>query len=138
MMIPTDPKEAANVGKQWGEAITDSVFGFSDDIKKVKAKNQATKARNELIKINNEVARNNNLLRQQAMRELADEQERQRMARMSPAQREAYKKAKAKAELDERNRKVEAENTKQIIIASLIGIFVLFAIGMGVLFVLRH
>jgi hypothetical protein len=137
-MIPTDPKEAANIGKQWGETITDSVFGFSDDIKKVKAKNQAIKARNELVKINNEIARNNNLLRQQAMKELADEQERQRMARMSPAQREAYKKAKAKAELDERNRKVEAENTKQIIIASLIGIFVLFAIGMGVLFVLRH
>jgi biotin carboxyl carrier protein len=137
-MIPTDPKEAANIGKQWGEVITDSVFGISDDLKKVKAKNQSIKARNELVKINNEIARNNNLLRQQAMKELADEQERQRMARMSPAQREAYKKAKAKAELDERNRRVEAENTKQIIIASLIGIFVLFAIGMGVLFVLRH
>ena len=137
-MIPTDPKEAANIGKQWGDVITDSVFGISDDLKKVKAKNQSIKARNELVKINNEVARNNNLLRQQAMRELADEQERQRMARMSPAQRDAYKKAKAKAELDERNRQVEAENTKQIIIASLIGIFVLFAIGMSVLFVLRH
>lgn len=137
-MIPTDPKEAAKIGKVFGEVITDSVFGIADDMKKVKAKNEATKARNELIKINNETIKNNNLLRQQAMRELADEQERQRMARMSPAQREAYKKAKAKAELDERNRKVEAENTKQIIIASLIGIFVLFAIGMGVLFVLRH
>ncbi len=75
-MIPTDPKEAAELGKKWGETITDSVFGFSDDIKKVKAKNQVTKARNELVKINNEIARNNNLLRQQAMKELADEQER--------------------------------------------------------------
>ena len=29
-MIPTDPKEAANIGKQWGEAITDSVsFGIT-------------------------------------------------------------------------------------------------------------
>jgi biotin carboxyl carrier protein len=136
-MIPTDPKEAANIGKQWGEVITDSVFGISDDLKKVKAKNQAIKARNELVKINNEVIRNNNLLRQQAMREIADEQERQRMARMSPAQKEAYKKAKAKAALEEHNRQVEAENTKQIIIASLIGVFVLIAIGMGILLVMR-
>ncbi len=28
-MIPTDPKEAAELGKKWGETITDSVFGFS-------------------------------------------------------------------------------------------------------------
>ena len=38
-MIPTDPKEAANLGKAWGEAVTDSVFGIADDMKKVKAKN---------------------------------------------------------------------------------------------------
>ena len=137
-MIPTDPKEAANIGKQWGEAITDSVFGISDDLKKVKAKNQAIKARNEIVKINNEIAKNNNLLRQQAMRELADEQERKRMAMMSPAQKEAYRKAKERAALEERNRKIDAENTKQIILASLIGIVVLFAIGMGILFYLRH
>ena len=116
-MIPTDPEEAAKLGKKWGEVATESIFGISDDLKKVKAKNQATKARNELVKINNEITRNNNLLRQQAMKELADEQERKRMAMMSPAQKEAYKKAKAKAELDARNRQIEAENTKQIIIA---------------------
>jgi Fe2+ transport system protein B len=137
-MIPTDPKEAANIGKQWGEAITDSVFGISDDLKKVKAKNQSIKARNEIVKINNEIARNNNLLRQQAMKELADEQERKRIAMMSPAQKEAYKKAKEKAALEERNRQIDAENTKQIILASLVGILIFFAIGMGILFYMRH
>lgn len=136
-MIPTDPKEAANIGKQWGEVITDSVFGISDDLKKVKAKNQAIKARNEIVKINNEIARNNNLLRQQAVKELADEQERKRIAMMSPAQKEAYKKAKVRAELEERNRQIEAENTKQIILASIFGIFVVFVIGIGILFLLR-
>jgi hypothetical protein len=136
-MIPTDPKEAANIGKQWGEVITDSVFGISDDLKKVKAKNQAIKARNEIVKINNEIARNNNLLRQQAVKELAEEQERKRMAMMSPAQKEAYRKAKERVALEERNKQINAENTKQIIIVSLISIFVLFALGLGILFVLR-
>ena len=128
-MIPTDPKDAANIGKAWGEAITDSVFGIADDMKKVKAKNVATKARNELVKINNDIAKNNALLRKQAMQELADEQERNRIARMSPSQREAYKKAKAKAELDERNRQIEAENTKQLIIALVILLVVAAVVG---------
>ena len=136
-MIPTDPKEAANLGKVWGEVITDSVFGIADDMKKVKAKNESIRARNELIKINNETVKNNRILQQQAMRELANEQERDRISRMSPAQREAYKKAKAKAALDERNRQIDAENTKQIIIASVIGVFVLAALGIGIFILLK-
>jgi len=119
-MIPTDPKEAANLGKVWGETLTDSVFGIADDIKKVKAKNQATAARNELVKINNEIAKNNALLRKQAMQELADEQERARMARMTPAQRQAYTAAKAAAKRAEHDREVESDNLKQYIWAGVI------------------
>ena len=119
-MIPTDPKEAAELGKAWGKTITDSVFGFSDDIRKVKAKNQATAARNELIKINNEIAKNNQLLRQQAMREIAEEQERQRIARMTPAQKQAYAAAKAQAARAARDREVESANLKQYIWAGVI------------------
>jgi hypothetical protein len=136
-MIPTDPKNAANIGKAWGEAITDSVFGIADDMKKVKAKNEAIRARNELVKINNETIKNNRILREQAMRELAAEQEAMTMARMSPAQREAFKKAKAKSALDARNRQIEKENTVQLIIASVIGIIVLAAIAFGILLVVR-
>jgi hypothetical protein len=136
-MIPTDPKDAAKLGKVWGEAITDSVFGIADDMRKVKAKNETIKARNELVKINNETVKNNRLLREQAMRELAAEQEAMSMARMSPAQREAYKKAKSKAALDARNKQIDKENTIQLIIASVIGVIALAAIAVGVMIVVR-
>ena len=137
-MIPLDPKNASNLGKAWGEAITDSVFGIADDMKKVKAKNIATKARNELITINNDIAKNNALLRKQAMQELAAEQEADRIARMNPAQREAYKKAKAKAALDERNRQIDAENTKQLIWAVVIVlVFLLIAGGIAFLVMMK-
>lgn len=135
-MIPTDPKEAANLGKVWGETLTDSVFGIADDLRKVKAKNQATAARNELVKINNEIAKNNQLLRQQAMREIAAEQEAQRIARMSPAQRQAYAKAKSQAAKAAHDREVEAENMKQYIWAGVILIALIAiagAIGIAVL-----
>jgi L-lactate utilization protein LutC len=135
-MIPTDPKEAANLGKVWGETLTDSVFGIADDLRKVKAKNQATAARNELVKINNEIAKNNQLLRQQAMREIAEEQERARIARMTPAQKQAYANAKARAAKAAHDREVEAENMKQYIWAGVILIALMAiagAIGIAVL-----
>ena len=138
-MIPTDPKEAANLGKVWGETLTDSVFGIADDIKKVKAKNQATAARNELIKINNEIAKNNQLLRQQAMKELAEEQERQRIARMTPAQKQAYAAAKAKAAKAERDRQVESENMKQYIWAGVILVaLIAIAVTIGIAVLRMH
>ena len=130
-----DPKDAANLGKVWGETVTDSVFGIAEDMKKVKAKNAATRARNELVQINNDVARNNALLRKQAMQEIAAEQERDRIAKMNPAQREAYKKAKARAALDAHNREIEAENTKQIVLAVVI-LIVFIAIAGGVAFLM--
>ena len=130
-MIPLDPKDAANLGKAWGETITDSVFGIADDMKKVKAKNIATKARNELVQINNDIAENNALLRKQAMQEIASEQERDRMAKMNPAQREAYKKSKARAALDAHNREIEAENAKQVVMAVVI-LVLLISIAAGV------
>ena len=120
MTIPLDPKNAQKLGQAWGGVITDSVFGIADDLKKVKAKNAATAQRNELIKINNEIAKNNALLRKQAMQELADEQERARMARMTPAQRQAYTAAKAAAKRAEHDREVESDNLKQYIWAGVI------------------
>ena len=132
-MLPTDPKEAAKLGKAFGETLSDSVFGIADDLRKVKAKNQAIAARNEIIKINNQIAKNNQLLRKQAMQELAAEQEAQALARMNPAQREAYKKAKAKAALDERNKQIDAENMRSYIIAGLI-ILALVAIAGAIAF----
>ena len=134
-MLPMDPKEAANIGKVWGDVVTDSMFGIADDMKKVKAKNIATKARNELVQINNDIAKNNALLRKQAMQEIASEQERDRIARMNPAQREAYKKAKARAALEARNREIDAENTKQIVLGVVI-LVVFIAIAGSVAFLM--
>ena len=134
-MIPMDPKEAANIGKVWGDVVTDSMFGIADDMKKVKAKNIATKARNELVQINNDIAKNNALLRKQAMQEIAAEQEHDRLARMNPAQREAYKKAKARAALEARNREIDAENTKQIVLGVVI-LIVFIAIAGSVAFLM--
>jgi len=54
---------------------------------------------------------------------------------MNPAQREAYKKAKARAALDAHNREIEAENTKQIVLAVVI-LIVFIAIAGGVAFLM--
>jgi hypothetical protein len=83
------------------------------------------------VQINNDIAKNNALLRKQAMQEIAAEQERDRIAKMNPAQREAYKKAKARAALDAHNREIEAENTKQVIMAVVI-LVLLISIAGGV------
>ena len=100
-MIPMDPRKAQKLGENWGGAITDSVFGIVDTVRSAPgqkaANNRAAAARNAQIEANNAVTRMNNQLRVQAMQEIAAEQEAMAMARMSPAQREAYKKSKADA-----------------------------------------
>jgi len=53
------------------------------------------------------------------------------MAKMNPAQRETYKKSKARAALDAHNLEIEAENTKQVVMAVVI-LVVLLAIAGGV------
>jgi hypothetical protein len=100
-MIPMDPRKAQKLGENWGGAITDSVFGIVDVVKNAPAQkaanNRAALAKNAQIEANNAVTRMNNQLRVQAMQEIAAEQEAMAMARMTPAQREAYKKSKADA-----------------------------------------
>ena len=56
-----------------------------------------------------------------------EEQERKRIAMMSPAQKEAYARAKAQAKKAEHDRQVAAENTKQYIIAGVIIAFLAVA-----------
>jgi hypothetical protein len=100
-MIPMDPRKAQKLGENWGGAITDSVFGIVDTVRNAPAQkaanNRAQLAKNAQIEANNAVTRMNNQLRVQAMQEIAAEQEAMAMARMTPAQREAYKKTKADA-----------------------------------------
>ena len=101
-MIPMDPKKAQKLGQAWGEVLTDSVFGIVDTVKNAPAQraanNQKILNKNKITEINNQITRNNNLLREQAMREIAAEQEADMLARMTPAQRAAFKQAKIDAE----------------------------------------
>jgi ABC-type multidrug transport system fused ATPase/permease subunit len=132
-MIPTDPKEAANIGKAWGEAITDSVFGIVDTVRNAPAQkaanNQKIINRNKITEINNQVIKNNNALREQAMREIAAEQEATMLARMTPAQRQAFHQARADAAHAAHKAKVEAQRKKEEfweIFWALFFIFVVF------------
>jgi len=97
-MLPTDPKEAAKLGKAWGEVLTESIFGIVDVVKGAPAKRAATNKKiinqNKITEINNQITRNNNALRIQAMQEIAAEQEQDMLSRMTPAQRTAFKQAK--------------------------------------------
>ena len=94
-----DPKSAAKLGEAYGKGVTDAVFGIVDDVrnaKTIKAQNNAkVAAKNKITEINNQIVRQNNALREQAMREIAAEQEAHALAQMTPAQRNAYKATKA-------------------------------------------
>ena len=94
-----DPKSAAKLGEAYGKGVTDAVFGIVDDVrnaKTIKAQNNTKiAAKNKITEINNQIVRQNNALREQAMREIAAEQEAHALAQMTPAQRNAYKATKA-------------------------------------------
>ena len=116
-MIPMDPRKAQKLGENWGGAITDSVFGIVDVVKNAPAQkaanNRAALAKNAQIEANNAVTRMNNQLRIQAMQEIAAEQEAMAIARMTPAQRQAYYQAKADAAHAAHKAKVQAERKKE-------------------------
>ena len=132
-MIPLDPNKAAKIGETWGKAVTDSVFGIVDVVDKAKAKNAHIKAVNEANKgaldHNKKVNEQQKILKQIAIDEEAKANERAILQAMSPAQREAYHKAKiaaakekAKRELQEANAKAEMEEIMQVIALIFIGL----------------
>jgi hypothetical protein len=112
-----DPKSAAKLGSSLGKGLSDQVFGIVDDVKNAKnikaANNQRIINQNKVTDINNQVIRNNNRLREQAMREIAAEQEASMIAKMTPAQREAYYKAKVEAAKEIHRLKVEAQRKSE-------------------------
>ena len=112
-----DPKTAAKLGESYGKGITDAVFGIVDVVKNAPAQKEANNrkvlAQNRITEINNQITRNNNALREQAMREIAAEQEAEMIARMSPAQRQAFYQAKADAAHAAHKAKVEAQRKSE-------------------------
>jgi len=132
-MIPLDPKKAQKVGEEWGKVAADSVFGIVDvldkhkkDMAHVKAVNEANKG---AIEHNKKVNEQQKILKEIAMAEEAKAQETAMLQAMSPAQREAYHKAKiaaakakAKQELKEANARAETEELLQALSLVFIGI----------------
>lgn len=88
-MLPTDPKEAAKLGKAWGEVLADSIFGVADvlrDGKNMKAAaNSKAKQQNAAISAKNAVVRAKNEAKLKEQQEAA-------YMNMSHSEREAYKK----------------------------------------------
>ena len=112
-----DPKTAAKLGESYGKGITDAVFGIVDVVKNAPAQKEANNrkvlAQNRITEINNQITRNNNALREQAMREIAAEQEAIMIAKMTPAQRDAYYKAKVEAAKEAQRLEREAQRKKE-------------------------
>jgi len=112
-----DPKSAAKIGGAYGKGITDAVFGIVDVVRNAPAQKEANNrkvlAQNRITEINNQIIRNNNTLREQAMREIAAEQEQEMISRMSPAQRQEFYRARAEAAKEIHRLKVEAQRRKE-------------------------
>lgn len=112
-----DPKSAGKLGEAYGKGITNAVFGIVDVVKNAPAQKAANTQRvinqNKITEINNQVIRNNNALREQAMREIVAEQEAAMIARLSPAQRQAFFQARADAAHAAHKAKVEAQRKKE-------------------------
>lgn len=112
-----DPKSAGKIGEAYGKGITDAVFGIVDVVRNAPAQKEANNrkvlAQNRITEINNQVIRNNNTLREQAMREIAAEQEQEMISRMSPAQRQAFFQARADAAREAHRLKVEAQRKSE-------------------------
>jgi len=137
-----DPKSAAKLGNSLGKGLSDQVFGIVDDVRNAKnikaANNQRIINQNKITEINNQLVRNNNALREQAMREIAAEQEASMIAQMSPAQRQEFYKAKAEAAKEAHRAKVAAEKAHEemmelILVCVILFIAVPFMIWMGLL-----
>jgi len=132
-MIPMDPKKAQKLGEDFGKVATDSIFGIVDvldkhkkDMAHVKAVNEANKG---VIEHNKKVNEQQKILKQIAIDQIAREQEIAMLQAMSPAQRDAYHKAKiakakekARKELEEANAAAETQELIQAFLLLFIGV----------------
>lgn len=138
-MIPTDPKKAQQLGQEWGQVITDSVFGIVDTVNHAKAVKEHNKA---TIEHNKGVSTQNKILKDIAMKEMAREQEQAMLDKLSPAQKDAYYKAKIAAGKEAKRLQLEEEAAREernallavisivfIILPMIIWIFAIITVG---------
>ena len=88
-MLPTDPKEAAKLGKAWGEVLAESIFGVADVLKN--GKNMKAAANSKRLQENAAIAAKNAVIKAKNESKLKEQQEAAYM-NMSHSEREAYKK----------------------------------------------
>lgn len=138
-MLPTDPKEAAKLGKAWGEVLADSIFGITDLFKNQKGMKEAANRKMELQ--NQQQLIKNTKIKKQNEQKLKD-QEAKLLVGMSAAEKEKYYKdkaelAKASARAQKEAEEAAEEREQLLILAGVIfvvlplvlyGVFALFAI----------
>lgn len=103
-MLPSDPKEAAKLGKAWGEVLADSIFGITDLFRDRKGMKEA--ANQKMLIQNQRQVIKNAKIRAENARKLQDEESRL-LATLSAAEKEKY--FKDKAELAKASAKAEQE-----------------------------
>jgi len=88
-MLPTDPKEAAKLGKAWGEVLAESIFGVADVLKN--GKNMKAAANAKQLQENASIAAKNAVTRAKNEAYMKQKQE-EAFMKMTHSEREAYKK----------------------------------------------
>jgi preprotein translocase subunit SecF len=88
-MLPSDPKEAAKLGKAWGEVLAESIFGIADVLKN--GKNMKAAANSKQLQENAAIAAKNTVIRAKNEAKIKEQQEAAYM-KMSHTERQAYKK----------------------------------------------
>lgn len=142
-MLPTDPKEAAKLGKAWGEVLADSIFGVADVLKNSKqmkaAANKKQLQQNQLQAIKNAKIRADNFKKQKEMERDLHDREVLMLATMSKAEKEEYQKMKIQAMIEQKRLEREAAESAeawatfwQIVLVLFITIFGLWGIFMAV------
>ena len=128
-MLPSDPKEAAKLGKAWGEVLADSIFGITDLFRDKKGMKEAANRKMEMQ--NQRQLIKNAKIKAENARKLQDEESRL-LATLSPAEKERYYKDKAalaKSNADaQKNAEEAAEEREQLMIAVFMILIVLPAV----------
>lgn len=125
-MLPTDPKEAAKLGKAWGEVLADSIFGIADIFRDKKGMKEAANSKMELQ--NKRQLIKNAKIRAENARKLQEEEARM-LAGLSKADKEKYYKDKAEMAKAAARAEIEAkeasEEREQMFIAAFFVLVVL-------------
>lgn len=132
-MLPTDPKKAAQLGKAWGEVLSDSIFGVLDVLKNGKGMKEAANKKMELQ--NQRQMIKNAKIQSENARKLHDEEMRM-LATLSPAEKEKYFKEKAEQAKSNAQALKDAEEAAEERELMLWLAFTIFIILPGILWLL--